>query len=130
MGEYQLLAAIAALHDRAPSVAATDWPQILALYGILERITASPVVALNRAIAVAMVDGPAAGLALVATLETRLAGHHRVAATRAHLLELAGDDAGAAAAYRVAAGATTSEPEKRYLTLRAARLNTRTGNRA
>ncbi|MBM2616116.1 sigma-70 family RNA polymerase sigma factor [Actinoplanes sp. LDG1-06] len=126
VGEYQLQAAIAALHDRAPSVTATDWPQIVALYGLLERMTASPVVALNRAIAVAMVDGPAAGLDLVAALEARLDGHHRVAATRAHLLELAGDDVGAAAAYRVAAAATTSEPEKRYLTLRAARLNART----
>ncbi|MBU2665471.1 RNA polymerase sigma factor [Actinoplanes bogorensis] len=130
VGEYQLLAAIAALHDRAESVAATDWPQIQALYGILERITENPLVALNRAIAVAMVDGPAAGLALVDLLEARLAGHHRIAATRGHLLELAGDDAGAAAAYRLAAGATTSEPERQYLTLRAARLHARTGNRA
>ncbi|MBL7257791.1 RNA polymerase sigma factor [Paractinoplanes lichenicola] len=130
VGEYQLQAAIAALHDRAASVAATDWPQIQALYGILERVTDSPVVALNRAIAVAMVDGPAAGLTLVDAVELRLPGHHRVAATRAHLLELAGDHAGAAEQYKRAAAATTSEPEQRYLTLRAARLHDRTGNRA
>nr|WP_221377528.1 sigma-70 family RNA polymerase sigma factor [Actinoplanes polyasparticus] len=120
VGEYQLQAAIAALHDRAASVDATDWPQIAALYGILERITGSPVVALNRAIAVAMVDGPAAGLALVDTVS--LTEHHRVAATRGHLLELAGDPAGAVAQYRLAAAATASEPEKRYLTIRAATL--------
>lgn len=87
-------------------------------------------VTLNRAIAVAMVDGPAAGLSLVDTVAARLPGHHRVAATRAHLLELAGDHAGAAAQYRIAVAATTSEPEKRYLTLRAARLHARTGNRS
>ncbi|WP_250037678.1 RNA polymerase sigma factor [Paractinoplanes maris] len=126
VGEYQLQAAIAALHDRAPSVGDTDWPQIAALYGILERITASPVVTLNRAIAVAMVDGPEAGLRLVDAVEDRLPGHHRVAATRAHLLELAGDHPAAAAQYRRAAAATASEPEQRYLTLRAARLNART----
>ena len=126
VGEYQLQAAIAALHDRAGSVAETEWAQISALYGLLERITASPVVALNRAIAVAMVDGPQAGLKLVDAVEATLPGHHRVAATRAHLLDLAGDHAGAAAHYRLAAAATTSEPEQRYLTLRAARLNSRT----
>jgi len=120
VGEYQLQAAIAALHDRAASVDTTDWPQIAALYGILERVTGSPVVALNRAIAVAMVDGPAAGLALVDGVS--LTEHHRVAATRGHLLELAGDHAGAVAQYRRAAAATASEPEKRYLTIRAATL--------
>ncbi|MCY1143409.1 RNA polymerase sigma factor [Actinoplanes sp. Pm04-4] len=119
VGEYQLLAAIAALHDRAASVAETDWPQIAALYGVLERVTGSPIVTLNRAIAVAMVDGPEAGLALVAALS--LEGH-RVAATRGHLLELAGDHAGAVAQYRLAASATASEPEKRYLLVRAATL--------
>jgi len=126
VGEYQLQAAIAALHDRAASVAATDWPQIVALYGLLERVTGSPVVALNRAIAVAMCDGPEAGLRLVDDLEPALPGHHRVASTRAHLLELAGDPTSAATQYRLAAAATASEPEKRYLTMRAARLNTRT----
>jgi RNA polymerase sigma factor (sigma-70 family) len=119
VGEYQLLAAIAALHDRAASVDETDWPQIAALYGVLERVTGSPVVTLNRAIAVAMVDGPAAGLALVDSLT--LPGH-RVAATRGHLLELAGDQTGAVAQYRLAASATASEPEKRYLLVRAATL--------
>ncbi|GID28003.1 RNA polymerase sigma24 factor [Paractinoplanes brasiliensis] len=130
VGEYQLQAAIAALHNRAPSVGATDWPQIQALYAILERMTASPVVTLNRAIAVAMVDGPAAGLRLVDTVAAQLPGHHRVAATRAHLLELAGDRDGAFGQYRIAAAATTSEPERRYLTLRAARLHARTGKRS
>ncbi|WP_250003566.1 sigma-70 family RNA polymerase sigma factor [Actinoplanes sp. M2I2] len=126
VGEYQLQAAIAALHDRAPSVLETDWPQIVALYGVLERLTGSPVVTLNRAIAVAQVDGPAAGLGLVGALAQRLPDHHRIPATRAHLLELAGDHEAAAAQYRVAAAATGSEPERRYLTLRAARLNART----
>ncbi|MCO8269673.1 sigma-70 family RNA polymerase sigma factor [Actinoplanes sp. TRM 88003] len=119
VGEYQLQAAVAALHDRATSVEQTDWPQIAALYGVLEKVTQSPVVTLNRAIAVAMIDGPAAGLALVDTLD--LPGH-RVAATRGHLLELAGDPAGAVAQYRLAAAATAGEPEKRYLTIRAATL--------
>ncbi|GAB2572298.1 hypothetical protein Aab01nite_03370 [Paractinoplanes abujensis] len=85
---------------------------------------------MNRAVAVALVDGPAAGLALVDAVQQRLPGHHRVPATRAHLLELAGDDTAAAEQYRRAAAAATSEPEQRYLTLRAARLHARTGNRS
>ena len=118
VGEYQLQAAIAALHDRAPRAADTDWPQILALYGLLERMTGNPVVTLNRAVAAAMVHGPRAGLDL---LPAGLTGH-RVDAVRAHLLERAGDRAAAAALYRAAAAATTSLPERRYLTTRAARI--------
>ncbi|MFB6398245.1 RNA polymerase sigma factor [Polymorphospora lycopeni] len=124
VGQYQVQAAIAALHDEAPTADETDWPQILALYGVLERITDSPVVALNRAVAAAMVHGPAAALEALATLadDPRLAGHHRLFAVRAHLLEMAGDRPAAAEAYRAAAGRTTSLPERHYLVLRAARL--------
>jgi RNA polymerase sigma factor (sigma-70 family) len=120
LGPYQLQAAIAAVHAEAADADATDWPQILALYGLLERIAPSPTVALNRAVAVGMVDGPAAGLEALATVD--MGEHHRVEAVRAHLLEMAGDGAGARAAYREAARRTTSIPERRYLEGRAARL--------
>jgi predicted RNA polymerase sigma factor len=123
VGEYQLQAAIAAVHARAPHAEETDWPQILALYGLLERVTRNPVVTLNRAVAAAMAEGPAAGLAVLETVEERLHGHHRLDAVRAHLLELAGDTDGARAHYRAAAARTTSLPEQRYLTMRAARLS-------
>jgi RNA polymerase sigma factor (sigma-70 family) len=124
VGPYQVQAAIAAVHDEAESVDATDWPEILGLYELLEHLAPGPMVSLNRAVAVAMVTGPDAGLDLVDALETdgRLAGHHRLHATRAHLLEMSGDAAGAAAAYREAARRTTSLPERRYLAGRAARL--------
>src|SRR5206468_1480883 len=108
LGSYQLQAAIAAVHDEAPRAQDTDWPQILALYGLLERMTNNPMVTLNRAIAAAMVDGPAAGLALLDGLDDRLAGHHRLDAVRAHLLEMAGDRESAVAHYRTAAARTTS----------------------
>ena len=123
-GSYQMQAAIAAVHDEAASAEQTDWPQILALYQVLEAIAPSPVVTLNRAVAVAMVHGPRAGLAVLGTLEQdqRMAQTHRLAAVRAHLLEMAGDRAGARAAYRTAARMTASIPERDYLTLRAARL--------
>jgi RNA polymerase sigma factor (sigma-70 family) len=126
-GEYRLQAAIAAMHDRAPRAEDTDWPQILALYGLLERLTANPVVTLNKAVALAMAEGPAAGLGLLATLDgdARLAGHHRLHAVRAHLLEMAGDPEAALAEYREAAALTTSLPERRYLLARAARLRRR-----
>jgi RNA polymerase sigma factor (sigma-70 family) len=125
-GPYQIQAAIAAVHDEAPDLAATDWPQILGLYDLLERLAPNPSVTLNRAVAVAQVHGPAAGLAVVSTLESdpRMAGSHRLLATRAHLRELAGDARGAAADYRAAAGRTASAPERRYLAARAARLPT------
>jgi len=121
-GVYQLQAAIAALHDEADRAEDTDWPQILALYDILVRHTADPMAHLGRAVAFAMVHGPRAGLAEVATLEDRLAGHHRLHAVRAHLLEKAGDAEGARTAYQLAAQGTLSVPETRYLRMRAARL--------
>ncbi len=122
VGEYQLQAAIAALHVRAARVEDTDWPQILALYGLLERMTGNPVVSLNRAIAAAMVHGPAEGLTLLGALDERLPRHYRLDAVRAHLFEMAGDVEAAVKHYRAAASRTTSVPEQRYLTKRAARL--------
>lgn len=124
IGAYQLQAAIAALHDEAAQARETDWPQILALYGLLNRMADNPMVALNHAIATAMVHGPAAGLALLAALDAdqRIAGHHRLDAVRAHLLEMAGERDAAVAHYRIAAGRTTSVPERRYLLTQAARL--------
>jgi RNA polymerase sigma factor (sigma-70 family) len=124
VGPYQVQAAIAAVHDEAQTMDATDWPQILGLYDLLERIAPGPVVTLNRAVAVAMVAGPAAGLDALSALDSdrRLATYHRVLATRAHLLEMSGDRAGAAACFREAARRTTSLPERRYLTGRAQRL--------
>jgi predicted RNA polymerase sigma factor len=121
-GPYQLQAAIAALHDEAARAEDTDWPQILGLYDFLVRRTPEPMAELGRAVAVAMVHGPAAGLAEVGKLEDRLAGHHRLDAVRAHLLEKAGDAEGARAAYQLAAQRTLSIPETRYLRMRAARL--------
>ena len=124
VGPYQVQAAIAAVHDEAESVGTTDWPQILGLYELLEQLAPGPMVSLNRAVAVAMVAGPAAGLGLLGELESdrRLAGHHRLHATRAHLLEMSGDIPGAVTGYREAARRTSSLPERRYLTGRAARL--------
>jgi RNA polymerase sigma factor (sigma-70 family) len=124
IGPYQLQAAIAALHDEAPSAEETDWPQILALYGVLEQVSPGPVVTLNRAVALAMVDGPRAGLALLGTLDAdeRMTHTHRLEAVRGHLLELAGDLDAARESYRRAARMTRSLPEQRYLALRAARL--------
>ena len=121
-GEYQLQAAIAAVHDRAARAEDTDWPQILALYELLERMTGNPVVTLNRAVAAAMVHGPASGLALLAEVEDSLSGQHRLDAVRAHLLEMAGDTAAAAVHYAAAAARTTSLPEQHYLARQVARL--------
>jgi RNA polymerase sigma factor (sigma-70 family) len=129
VGEYQLQAAIAAVHDEAESADATDWPQILALYGLLEQMTGNPIVMLNRAVAAAMVDGPAAGLELLEALDERLAGHHRLDAVRAHLLEMDGDREAAIAYYRTAAGRTASVAERDYLLTRAARLTARNAKR-
>jgi predicted RNA polymerase sigma factor len=124
LGPYQLQAAIAAVHAEAPRAEDTDWSQILALYELLSHISPNPMVTLNHAIAVAMVKGPQAGLDLLGTLDAdeRMAGHHRLDAVRAHLLERAGDHAAARASYRAAARRTTSLPEQRYLQARAARL--------
>jgi RNA polymerase sigma factor (sigma-70 family) len=123
-GPYQLQAAIAAVHDEAPSAEATDWPQIVALYELLRQLSDNPVVALNHAVAVAMARGPRAGLRLLGELEAdeRVADDHRLHAVRAHLLELAGDRAGARDAYLAAARRTTNLPQQRYLHDRAARL--------
>lgn len=124
VGPYQLQAAIAALHDEASTADATDWPQILALYTVLERVIPSPVVRLNRAVALAEVHGPLAGLAVLGTLDDdhRMAATHRVDAVRAHLLELAGEPDAARAAYQRAARRAGSIPEQRYLAFRASRL--------
>ena len=122
LGEYRIQAAIAAVHDRAARADDTDWPQILALYGLLEQLTDNPVVTLNRAVAAGMAEGPSAGLALLDSIDERLAGHYRLDAVRAHLLEMAGDTEGALEHYRAAAGRTTSVPEQRYLALKAAQL--------
>jgi RNA polymerase sigma factor (sigma-70 family) len=121
LGPYQLQAAIAAVHAEAGQPGDTDWPQIVALYRVLERVAPNPMVTLNHAVALAMVDGPQAGLALLATLDARLSESHRLVAVRAHLLELAGDDTAARDAYREAARRTTSLPERRYLEGRAAK---------
>jgi RNA polymerase sigma factor (sigma-70 family) len=125
LGPYQLQAAIAAIHAEAPRAEDTDWPQILALYELLSRLAPNPMVTLNHAVAVSEVRGPLAGLALLATLDgdERMAGHHRLEAVRAHLLEQAGDAGAARSAYRLAARRTTSLPEQRYLEARAARLH-------
>ena len=124
IGSYQLQAAIAAVHDEAKRAEDTDWAQVFALYGLLERMSDNPMVSLNRAIAAAMVQGPAAGLELLKTLDidARMAGHYRLDAVRAHLHEKAGDHARAIAHYRAAAERTTSMPERNYLTTKAARL--------
>ncbi|HEY0534105.1 MAG TPA: sigma-70 family RNA polymerase sigma factor [Actinoplanes sp.] len=124
IGPYQLQAAIAALHDEAASDAETDWPQILALYNVLERVSPGPVVTLNKAVAVARTSGPLAGLAVLGDLDgdERMAGNHRVEAVRAHLLEQAGFLAEARASFRAAAKLTTSVPEQRYLNQRALTL--------
>jgi RNA polymerase sigma factor (sigma-70 family) len=124
IGPYQLQAAIAAVHDEAPNAEQTDWPQILALYDVLKQVSPGSVVTLNRAVAVAMVQGPRAGLALLGTLEgdERMAQTHRLDAVRGAMLELAGDTDAARESYRRAARMTASVPEQRYLALRAARL--------
>ena len=124
VGAYQLQAAIAAVHDEAARAEDTDWPQILALYDLLKRMSENPMVMLNHAIAAAMVDGPPAGLELLAKLDTdgRLKGHYRLDAVRGHLLEMAGDLAAATEHYRIAANRTTSLPERNYLLMQAARL--------
>jgi RNA polymerase sigma factor (sigma-70 family) len=121
-GPYQLQAAIAAVHDEAASSDETDWPQIRALYEVLLSLSENPMVALNHAVAVAMVDGPVAGLELVDKLaaDSRIGEDHRWHAVRAHLLELAGDRAGAVRCYEEAAARATSLPQQRYLNGRAA----------
>jgi RNA polymerase sigma factor (sigma-70 family) len=124
LGPYQLQAAIAAVHDEAARSDDTDWPQIVALYELLERVAPNPMVTLNHAVAVAMVKGPEAGLSLLVPLDddTRLTEHHRLDAVRAHLHEMAGDRDEAYRLYKQAAKRTTSIPEQRYLDEKAAKL--------
>ena len=126
VGLYQLQAAIAAVHDEAERAEDTDWPQILALYGVLKGISDNPMITLNHAVATAMVEGPAAGLALLRGLDTdgRIQHHHRLYAARAHLLEMAGDYEAAIGHYREAASRTTSVPERNYLIAQVGRLST------
>lgn len=130
VGPYQLQAAIAAVHDEAEHPEDTDWPQILALYELLKRMSDNPMVILNHAIAAAMVHGPKEGLNLLDGLkgEPRIAEHHRLDAVRAHLLEMAGDSQAAAKYYRAAAGKTVNLPERNYLLMQAARLSTMIGD--
>jgi RNA polymerase sigma factor (sigma-70 family) len=124
LGPYQLQAAIAAVHSEAERAEDTDWPQIVELYRLLEDLAPNPMVTLGHAVAVAMVQGPQAGLALLEPLDSgdRLSGHHRLYAVRAHLLEMTGDHEAAGSCYRQAARLTTSLPEQHYLQSRAARL--------
>ncbi len=124
LGPFQVQAAIAAVHDEAASAEETDWPQILALYGVLRRFADNPMVTLNQAVAAGMANGPAAGLDLLATLDDdpRMAGNHRLAAVRGHLLQMAGDHEGAIVQYRAAARRTSSQPERHYLERQAAKL--------
>jgi RNA polymerase sigma factor (sigma-70 family) len=122
VGPFQVQAAIAAIHDEAARPELTDWPQILALYGLLQSLAPGPMVTLNRIVALAEVHGPAAALTELDAVEKELAGHHRVAAVRAHLLELTGDRTAACQQYRLAARRTLSLPEQRYLNAQAARL--------
>jgi predicted RNA polymerase sigma factor len=124
VGPYQIQAAIAAIHDEAPTAEATDWPQIVALYVVLMQISDNPMVSLNHAVAVAMVQGPLPGLELVAALvsDERLAEDHRLHAVRGHLLEMAGESVAARRSYERAARLTTSFPLQRYLHGRAAGL--------
>jgi RNA polymerase sigma factor (sigma-70 family) len=123
-GPYQLQAAIAAVHDEAETMDDTDWPQILGLYDLLELAAPNPFTTLNRAVAAGLVHGPRAGVDLLDTLQQdkRMANHHRLLAARAHLLELAGEQAAAAKAYAQAARLSTNTPERRYLTTQAQRL--------
>lgn len=124
VGLYQLQAAVAAIHDEAARAEDTDWPQILALYELLKRVSPSPMATLNHAIATAMVHGPARGIEMLNALasDARISEHHRLDAVRAHLLEMLGDRVNAIRHYRNAAGRTTSIPEQNYLMTQAARL--------
>ena len=124
VGPYQLQAAISSLHDEATSADDTDWPQILVLYELLERMSSNPMVTLNRAIAAAMVHGPHAGLRLLETLEQALSGNHRLDAVRGHLHEMAVDRDAALRCFTAAARRTTSTTERHYLTMKAGRLST------
>lgn len=124
LGEYQMQAAIAAIHDQAAQNADTNWVEIASLYVLLERLTGNPMVTLNRAVAEAMVHGPSLGLALLDGLDQQLGDHHRLHSVRAHLLERSGDAVTAIAEFKAAAARTTNLREQHYLTTQAARLTT------
>ena len=124
LGEYQMQAAIAAIHDQAARHVDTSWAEIASLYVLLERLTGNPMVTLNRAVAEAMVHGPSAGLALLDGLSEQLGDHHRLHSVRAHLLERSGDAVAAIAEFKAAAARTTNLREQHYLTTQAARLTT------
>ena len=124
MGEYQLQAAIGAIHDQAGRPDDTDWPAIVSLYRLLEQMTGNPMVTLNRAVATAMAQGPGAGLVLLDGLRERLGDHHRFHAVRAHLLEQSGNVTDAVAEFKAAAAGTSNLREQHYLTACAARLAT------
>jgi RNA polymerase sigma factor (sigma-70 family) len=130
MGEYQVQAAIAAVHDQAARHEDTNWSEILSLYGLLERMTGNPMVTLNRAVATAMAHGPSAGLALLDALDERLGDHHRLHSVRAHLLEMDGDTTTAIVEFRAAAARTSNLREQQYLTTKAARLVTELARRS
>ncbi|MBF6097865.1 sigma-70 family RNA polymerase sigma factor [Nocardia cyriacigeorgica] len=130
IGPYQIQAAIAVLHAQATCTETTDWERVLALYRLLERIAPNPMVTLNRAVATAMVDGPAAGLALTDTVADALADSHRLAAVRGHLYEMAGEHRAAVTCYTAAAQRTTNTAERDYLMLRAAHLRSRMAQEA
>ena len=127
IGAYQLQAAIAAVHDEAAGSEETDWAEVLALYETLDRVSPNPMATVNRAVAAGMVQGPRAGLDLLATVESddRIADHHLLYAVRGHLLDRSGDPLGAAEAFTQAARRTGSSPEKRYLAGRARDLRAR-----
>jgi predicted RNA polymerase sigma factor len=128
LGPYQLQAAIAAVHDEAASLADTDWTEILALYELLAQVSPGPMTLLGKAVAVAMVHGPAAGLAATGELAGPLARHHRYHAVRGHLLEMSGDPVAAASAYDTAARYATNAAEKRYLSQQGRRLTEKRQN--
>jgi RNA polymerase sigma factor (sigma-70 family) len=124
IGEYQIQASIAAVHDQALHYSDTNWPEIVSLYTLLERMTGNPMVRLNRAVAEAMTNGPSAGLAMLDGLAQHLGDHHRLHSVRAHLFELQGDTTAAIAEFKAAAARTANLREQQYLTTKAARLVT------
>ena len=124
MGEYQVQASIAAIHDQSANHADTGWEEIVALYNVLQRMTNNPMVTLNRAVAEAMAHGPSVGLAVLDGLDEQLGDHHRLHSVRAHLLELCGDRSAAISEFKAAAARTANLREQHYLTTQAARLTT------
>ena len=124
VGEYQIQASIAEVHDQAARHSDTSWTELVSLYSLLERMTGNPMVRLNRAVAEAMANEPSAGLALLDGLEQDLGDHHRLHSVRAHLLEMMGDTRAAIAEFKAAAARTANLREQEYLTTQAGRLTT------